>query len=364
MSLVEQSARRLTIYSDAVALGGAEQSAANLIANLGDRYQVSVLGVDKDVAEWLATKRPGTTALVIQPVRSKFDLPRILAHIRAVKTLNPDIFQANLPTTFSCQYGLLAARLSRVKAVIAVEHSPISSHSALQRYLKRRMSARLDAHISVGVRSAREVERAAGLAEGSVRTIYNGVSDRGAPAHKAEGDLVIGSLGRLSPEKGYDLLLQAAASFESLEGVRIVLVGDGPERAALRALAKALKIADRIEFAGWRENARDYLRDFDIFVLPSRFEALPLTAAEAMLASLPIVASDVGSVPEVVLDGESGLLVPAGDVAALARALRELIVDPAGRRRMGERGLLHARELFTIDSMVSSYEALYEELLA
>ena len=351
---------RLTAYTDSTTRGGAEQSAATLLAHLDKRIEVTVLGVEAEVVEWFAAQRPGTEPRLVPQVRNKSDLGPIYAHIRAVRDLRPHIFQANLPTTFSCQYGILAALLAPGVSVVVVEHSPIESASGLQRFLKRTLSRRLGAHLSIGMSSARAAERAIGLREGSIRTIYNGVAAPAAePTYEQHEPPIIGSLGRLSPEKGYDVLVRALAS---LDGVRLVLVGDGPERADLLALAQDLGVADRLEITGWKVNARDYLGGFDVFVLPSRFEGLPLSVIEAMLAGLPVVATNVGSLSEAVLDDETGLLIPPGDPAALAEALRSLLDDPERRRRMGERGLRFANERFTIEAMVRSYESLYEEL--
>lgn len=351
---------RLTAYTDSTTLGGAERSIATLLAHLNERVEVTVLGVEAEVVEWIAAQRPGTTPRLVPRVRNKFDLGSICAHIRAVRELRPHIFQANLPTTFSCQYGILAALLTPGVSVVVVEHSPIESASRLQRFLKRALSKRVDAHVSVGASSARAAESAIGLREGSVRTIYNGVAAPAAePTYELHEPPIIGSLGRLSPEKGYDVLVRALAL---LDGVRLVLVGDGPARADLLALAQDLGISDRLEITGWKEKARDYLRGFDVFALPSRFEALPLAVPEAMLAGLPVVATNVGSLSEAVLDDKTGLLIPPGDENTLAHALRSLLEDPARRRRMGESGLRHARESFTIEAMVRSYQALYEEL--
>src|SRR5207302_6028335 len=105
----------------------------------------------------------------------------------------------------------------------------------------------------------------------------------------------------------------------------LVLVGDGPERRSLAALAGDLGLDDRVLFAGWQTQPRRYLTTVDVFALPSRFEGFPLAVVEAMLAELPVVASAVGSVPEAVREGETGLLVPPDDPARLAAALRRLL---------------------------------------
>jgi glycosyltransferase involved in cell wall biosynthesis len=195
-----------------------------------------------------------------------------------------------------------------------------------------------------------------------VRLIYNGVPDVQPPpvARVAPGP-TIGSLGRLSFEKGHDILLRAVAE---LPDVAAVLVGDGPDRERLVALASELGIAERVTFAGWQAEPMAWLPGLDVFVLPSRLEALGLAAIEAMLARRPVVGSDTGGLPEVVVEGETGLLVAPEDPGALATTIAGLLSDPARRAAMGERGREVALSRFGVDRMVREYEAVYEELLA
>src|SRR5207244_12000408 len=161
-------------------------------------------------------------------------------------------------------------------------------------------------------------------------------------------------------QKGYDVLLHALSA---LPDAALVLVGDGPERRALEALASSLGLDERVLFAGWQAQPRRYLTTVDVFALPSRFEGFPLAVVEAMLAELPVVASDVGSVPEAVREGETGLLVPPDDPARLAAALRRLPAEPPLRLRLGEQGRALALERFTAAAMARSFERLYEEIL-
>ena len=149
-----------------------------------------------------------------------------------------------------------------------------------------------------------------------------------------------------------------------MPGVDVEIVGDGPERAALEALAGELGVAERVHFAGWSDRAREWLGRWDAFVLPSRFEGLPLAVLDAMLAELPVVATDVGSTGEAVSDGVTGRLVAAEDHDALAAALRDVIGDPQRARELGRAGREVALERFTARAQARRYEALYDELLA
>jgi glycosyltransferase involved in cell wall biosynthesis len=319
-----------------------------------------VLGTNGEVVEWIASARPGSATQVLPAVRSKWDLRPILVHVRAVRRLRPDVFHANLRHPWSCQYGLVAALLTRGTKVVAVEHALVEASAGRQRRLKQLTSRRLAAHVAVGHRAAEALAALIGIPVASVRVIHTGVELPDAePAPRPPGGLVVGSVGRFSPEKGLEVLLRA---LPELDGVTAVLVGDGPERGRLEELAAELDVAGRVLLPGWQDEPAARLRSLDALVSPSHSEALPLAIVEAMLAGLPVVATDVGSVSEAVAHGETGLLVPANDPGALAAAIRTLRDDPDARRRLGERGREVAAQRFTPEAMAGAFEALYREL--
>jgi glycosyltransferase involved in cell wall biosynthesis len=181
------------------------------------------------------------------------------------------------------------------------------------------------------------------------------------------GALVIGSIARLAPQKGLDTLLAAFAALrtEIAQPARLLLVGQGPLEAELRAQAIGLGIAEATVFAGFRRDIPAVLDAFDIFALTSRWEGFGLVLLEAMAASLPIVATRVSAIPEVVGEGAdaAGLLVPPDDAAAAAAALRGY-ADMAARRRAGKAGYARLCRRFSLERMVDLTEAVYREALA
>jgi glycosyltransferase involved in cell wall biosynthesis len=351
---------KILLYTDAREIGGAETVMGHLLSGLAGRFTIEVLGVDAGVAERVASRGPGVRWTALPPVRDKFDLPAIAAHVQAVRRSRPGILHAHLRTPWSCQYGLLAGVLVPAVRTIATEHAPLASADGLQRWLRRVLVRRLNAHVGVGEGAARLVEQQIGLERGSLRVIPNGVpaADGSPPPPRVASGPIVGSLGRLDGVKGHDVLVRA---LPLLPEVTAVLVGDGTERNALEALAADLGVADRLRILGWLEDGRRQLGGFDVFVLPSRSEGLPLALLEAMLAGLPVVASDVGSVGEAVREGETGLLVPPGDPGALAAAIRRAL-EPELGARLGASGRARALERFTVEAMVSAYERLYAEL--
>ena len=164
--------------------------------------------------------------------------------------------------------------------------------------------------------------------------------------------------------KGVDVLLEALAKLAPHEPARLWVAGDGPERAALEAAAVRLGIADRVHFLGPRDDVADWLEACDVFVLPSRAEGLGVAALEAMARGRPVVASAVGGLAETVVHERTGWLVPPEDPDALAAGLEALLADPALAQRLGAAGARRVADAFGAETMVSSYEALYREILA
>ncbi len=352
---------RVAMYTDAIEIGGAERSLANLVGALTPRIEVSVLGVRQAVVDEIAAGRADARTVVLPFVTSRRDVRAVWAHLRALIALRPDVFHANLISPWSSLMAtFLALALPRVR-VVAVEQLPSPPMTEEQRRLKRLVSRRLSAHIAVSERSAREIEDIVGLPSGSVRTIYNGVPDSDLPSRRApsEATPVVGALGRLEPQKGFDVLIRA---LQRLPEATAVVAGDGGERGSLEELAASLGVGGRLRFAGWSDDPTGFLQTIDVLVLPSRFEGFPLAVVEAMLAELPVVASDVGGVREAVLHGQTGILVPPDDTEALAGALEHLLADPQLRRAMGMRGRTLALERYTATAMAQSFESLYYEI--
>ncbi len=353
---------RLVAYTDNVELGGADLSMAHVIARLDAAIDVTVLGVSPTIVERIASGRPTATTRVVPRPTSGHDWRSLAGHVRALRQIGPDIVHANLSSPWSCQYCIAAAALVRRPRVVAVYQLPVPPVSKRQWRMKRVTARGVDRHVGVGDRTSREVEALVGLPPGSVHTIHNGVPDRRyAPVQRLRPGPVIGAVGRVEPQKGFDLLIHA---MREISDATLVLVGDGGERRPLEALAHRLGVANRVVWTGWSEDPRTYLTSFDVFALPSRFEGFPLVALEALLARTAVVATDVGSVAEAVRDGETGLLVPAEDPAALADSIRQLLRDQDLRRRLGQRGRRLVLERFTAATMTRAYESLYQELLS
>lgn len=204
-----------------------------------------------------------------------------------------------------------------------------------------------------------------------VETVYNGIDiaewDAVPQLPKVPGAVVVATVGNIRRVKGHDLFIKAAASVAAqFPQVSFNIAGDVLEPdyfAELQTLIRNLNLSDRFHFVGGVKNLREYLSTADIFVLPSRSEGFSNAIVEAMGASLPVVATDVGGNTEAVIDGVSGLIVPSEDPAALAEAITRLLADPSKAQKMGAAGKKLASEKFTTGAMMHQITLAYASLL-
>jgi glycosyltransferase involved in cell wall biosynthesis len=202
-----------------------------------------------------------------------------------------------------------------------------------------------------------------------IRTIYNSVPD--LPKEVSAGGRVntsrqvprIVSVARLDDQKDHATLLEALSRIDYL-GWELVLVGDGPLAETVKNLARESGLSDRVKFLGYCPAVADELAKSDMFVLSSHYEGLPRSIIEAMRSSLPVVATAVGGVDELVLDGVSGYLVERRDVSALASSIARLLVDPSRRRAFGTAGRERYLANHSFDMFVDRMEALYVAVLS
>jgi glycosyltransferase involved in cell wall biosynthesis len=176
--------------------------------------------------------------------------------------------------------------------------------------------------------------------------------------------LVVTLIARLVPIKRVDRFLAAAAMVAEHESVRFVVVGDGELREHLQSSAQATALGDRLFWAGFRRDIPDVCYASDVVVLTSDNEGTPVSLIEAQAAAVPVVSTDVGGVRSVVLDGVTGFLAPAGEVAALAAGVRRLLDDPSLRATMSAAGRAHATSKFTLSRLTEDHVRLYRELLS
>lgn len=281
-----------------------------------------------------------------------------------VDVLHPHGYKADL-------YALAAASRNRV-ALLATSHNWPSNLLSMRVYagLDRLALRRFDKVIVVSDAVA-DVLRRWGVAAEKVALIPNGIDlDRFRSAvPKLRNEIgvnrpLVGFVGRLVPEKGGALLMRAAKQVLAVyPNATFVLVGEGPAHQEWKALAGELGIGKQVVFAGVRDNMSEVYASFDMVVLPSLIEALPMCLLEAMAAGKPVIATRVGAVPRLVVDAQTGLLLEPADHNALATAIIRLLGNPDLACQLGQNGRAHVVQNFSAEAMAKNYIGMYEQVL-
>lgn len=294
--------------------------------------------------------------------------PRYLLHAPRVtsliRELRPDLVHALHLTSYGFLAGLSGARPSIV-SVWGTDILEAPRLSPLHAWITRFALRRADIVTATGPRLAAATMPYMPSGQRVAVVPYGVDLARFRPLRREAGErITVGAVARLSPEKGIAHLLRAVAMLRAHDvDVALLLVGDGPSRRSLERLSARLGIAGRVEFAGElpHERVPQALQRMDVFAMPSTWEGFGVSAIEASAMELPVVASDIHGIPDVVVDGATGILVPAADPPALAAAIERLAREPSLRRTMGSAGRAFVAERYRWQDNVAAMEALYGE---
>lgn len=289
---------------------------------------------------------------------------------RSLRRRPPDVLHMNDPRALTAA-GIASLGLPLARIVSRRAAFPIRSPGRYRRFADR---------VICVSRQVAAICCRDGLPEARLRVVYDGADparfenldrQRGRAGLEAAfdgaGGPILLAAGKLTACKGHHVLLKALTHLQpALPNLRLAIAGTGEEASALAALARDLRLADRVRFLGFRDDVPELMAGADAFVFPSLEEGLGSTVIEAMLARVPVVASRTGGVPELLEAGNGGplgTLVPAGDATALAEGIRETLDDMGTAARKSEQARLHALRRFTADAMVEDTLAVYRELL-
>lgn len=266
-------------------------------------------------------------------------------------------------------YGAAAARRIGRRHVITMHGSQTMTLKYRRRAALRWAFRKSHATIAVSEDTRRHLESSLRVRNGVLQVIPNGIPERMGDRKRirqelgvAESDLLLLSVGNLTPRKGHAVLIEALIKLMQNgddSPWQLAIAGEGPERPRLEGIVRDAGINDRVHLLGSRNDVADLQAAADIFVLPSLWEGLPLAVLEAMFGGNAIIASDTSGIPEAIENGRHGLLTPPGEVAPLAEALRIVMTDTPRRQQLGAAALERARKHFTIDAMTSAYESYY-----
>ena len=360
--------RRVTVFIDSLLGGGAERIAVEAAAALDpDRYvpHLLVARTSGPLAELV--QRHGLDHTILG--RRRAVEPRAFARARRVVAAS-DLLHAH--KFAGSMWGALLARTAH-RPLVAHEHTFEGLRSRARVVGYRFWIAPTATAIVCVSTPVADALAADGVPRRLLRVVPNGVPlDAALPRDAARQALglssdapVIGMIGRLRPEKRHELALEALARLRA-DGHRVVLclVGNGPRAPALRQRADELGVADLVVWAGERPSAGTLVRAFDVTLLCSSFEGMPLAALEALVAGVPMVATAVGSLPELLADGGGRLVAPAGDPRELAAALADVLDGSSQPASSGSEATERARARFGLDRLARELEGVYDEALA
>jgi len=275
--------------------------------------------------------------------------------------------------------GVIGAKLARVPIIIHSEHGKdIEDIYCIKKrkiWGRKLISCLVNQLVTVSEEIKDSLVKTVKIPTKKILTIYSGVDIQRFnikidKIKKKEEigikgkNLVIGTVGRLDPIKDYNTLLYCAKEvLNEFPDLKFLFVGDGPVRRDLEKLATKLGLQEKVIFVGERMDIPELLNIMDIFVLPSLSEGLSNTILEAMASGLPVVATRVGGNPELIVDGETGFLVPPTDYQSLSKVIIQLLKDTSLTKRMGLAGQERVKKQFSLSKMVNSYEKLYKELI-
>lgn len=334
-------------------IGGSERHLLALLPALAERG-LDVVFVGLDDPAWDPSDFYG--ALRVPAVRVRSD-PLVLP--RLIGTLRADVVHTHL--VHADVFGGVAAKL-RGARLVSTKHNDDPFRVGVFRYVERGLARAARRIVTITESLRRFTVEQVGVPAGKVETIHYGLDGLPEPWGENPPDdvphdaRILLSTARLVPQKGID---EAVRTLPRLpDDVVLVVLGEGPERPALERLATDLGVAERLFLPGRVPDVAAWLRRATVFVHPARWEGFGLGVLEAMHAGLPVVATSVSSLPELVVDGTTGLLVPSDDAAALAGGVAAALERP----ELGTAGRERARSEFSVERMASRTAALYERL--
>ncbi|MCX5722242.1 MAG: glycosyltransferase family 4 protein [Nitrospirae bacterium] len=370
-------ARRILYVHGIGAIGGAERDLIALLKMLDrDKWEPHVVcpGTGPLLGQLQALAVP-THALTLPPWRKLFSFFQRRSAARRLGTLVGQLKPAMIHVNdiWWVPHTLRAVRYNPTSLPIVAHVRQEIEPAKVRRY----ELDRVDAVVAI----SRQIEQsliAGGVSVSRVRTLYSGIDLSGnQPTADGQaicqmigapnGAVLLGTIANLFPRKGYEVMLRALpAIIRAVPAVHYVIVGsdEGGYADRLKRLAQELKIAEHVHMVGFQDPVQPFLAVLDLYVHPALMEGFGIAVVEAMAMGKAVVATTTGGLPEVVAEGETGLLVPPGDAESLAVTVVSLLEDKVRREQMGRNGMVRAQERFSLAASVMQMEQLYGEVLA
>ena len=368
---------RILFLVNGFAIGGAEVKLLELVKELKTRFPetyypiVCAVGQGGPLQERFEKMNVET---YVFPKKHKYDVSMIYKVYQLLQKRHIDIVHTTL--FYADIIGAYTAKLVGIKRVVSWDAMTAPYHYGMKNLLAYRLASKwftVSAAVSQAIREKIVQERHVPVEK--TTTIHYGVDlqhfkdTRNDAYRKKLGfhskDIVLGTVARLSEQKGHWYLIDAVKEVvRKYPNIHVLFIGDGPLRKELELQVKRHGLDSIIQFLGFRSDIKELLGVFDIFILPSLFEGLPNVILEAMACGKPVIATNVSGIPEVVVDHQTGILIPPKDSDAIVQAIFEMLQDPGKIKMMGRMSRERVEKKFNLEGQVNAFIRLYEKMLS
>ena len=367
--------KKILLYTDTPLVGGAEIQMFLLAKFLNKTMFQPILACSnfKELDRWCENFEKEGIKVIRLKVKNKHDIRHYFQLKKIIKEEKIDILHLHVWNPASCRYGFKQSCVP----IIITEHDPFKL-SWFKDLIKKHLLENVSKIITVSDDNKKLLQKAYPDHKDKITTIHNGIDitwwqsqllrfteeDRKKIKEELfeanENTLIITSIAALHERKGLKYLIEAMPALtKEFPNIKLIIVGEGPQKSELENLISKFKLENHVKLLGQQKETPKILKSSDIFVLPSLREAFGLVNLEAMLAPLPILASKVGGISEVVEDGKTGILIEPGNVEKFTEALRALIISPEKRQKMAIAGQKRVLENFSAEKMAKEYEKIY-----
>ena len=373
--------KKILFYTDTPQIGGAELQIYLLAKFLNkEKFKpILVCSNFKQLDNWCIKFEKEGIEVIRLNVKTKHDIKHLSELKKIIKEKEIDLLHIHVWNPASCRYAFLAGSKTKTP-IITTEHDPFKL-SLIKNLFKKYTLSKISKIITISENNKKLLEELYPEHKDKLVMIHNGIDttwwksqlirftekDRKKIKEETffakENTLIISCIAELHERKGQKYLINAIPEIvKEYPNLKFVFIGEGKERENLEKLVKKLKIEKHVTFTGKQKDIPQLLKASDIFALPSRREAFGLVNLEAMLIPLPIIASKVGGIPEIVKDGQTGILVEAENSEEFTKALKKLISSPESRNKMAIAGHKRILENFDAKIMAKNYEKAYQEI--
>ena len=368
--LIKTSRIKIAFFTGSFQYGGTERYLLNILKNIDrQKFDPTVMCFYKSGELLPEIQRLNINIEVFPINKGLFNPTGIKSFIKAFLFLkNNNIQILHTLADWANFFGVFAGKFAGTKVIIVSQRNMGHWITRKRYYYACKIIYKYIANgILVNAYSIKKyLTNEFGILPSKIEVIHNGISFNGTPCKKSNTEqtknkIVAGFIGRLHPVKGFSVLLEAAQNvIKNYHDIEFLVVGDGPERDEIRIKVENYRLKENFKFVGFQKDVLSFIYRMDFVILPSKSEGFPNVVLEAMACQKPVLATRVGGVPEIVIDGETGIMIEPGDVSALSNSINNLCGNKNLRKKMGFAAFKRAKEHFGIDKMMEQHSKYYQ----